>query len=62
MGSNAKTSISLDRTTGEYKIYEEKTVVEVIDPESENAINEITVENAKKSVKIMKPVICSALM
>ena len=24
MGSNAKTSISLDRTTGEYKIYEEK--------------------------------------
>lgn len=51
MGSNAKTSISLDRTTGEYKIYEEKTVVEVIDPESENAINEITVENAKKISK-----------
>ena len=50
-GSNAKTSISLDRTTGEYKIYEEKTVVEVIDPESENAINEITVENAKKISK-----------
>lgn len=40
-----------DRTTGEYKIYEEKTVVEVIDPESENAINEITVENAKKISK-----------
>lgn len=51
MGSNAKTSISLDRTTGEYKIYEEKTVVEVIDPESENAINEITVDNAKKISK-----------
>lgn len=51
MGSNAKTSISLDRTTGEYKIYEEKTVVEVIDPESENAINEITVEKAKKISK-----------
>ena len=51
MGSNAKTSISLDRTTGEYKIYEEKTVVEVIDPESENAINEITVETAKKISK-----------
>ena len=51
MGSHAKTSISLDRTTGEYKIYEEKTVVEVIDPESENAINEITVENAKKISK-----------
>lgn len=51
MGSNAKISISLDRTTGEYKIYEEKTVVEVIDPESENAINEITVENAKKISK-----------
>ena len=48
MGSNAKTSIKLNRETGDYQIFEEKTVVESIDPESENAINEITVEDAKK--------------
>ena len=47
-GSNAKTSIKLNRETGDYQIFEEKTVVESIDPESENAINEITVEDAKK--------------
>lgn len=47
-GSNAKTSISLDRTTGDYFIYAEKNVVEKVDPESENAINEISVEEAKK--------------
>lgn len=47
-GTNAKASVTLNRETGEYKIYEEKTVVEVIDPESENAINEITVTDAKK--------------
>ncbi len=46
--TNAKASVKLDRETGEYKIYEEKTVVEVIDPDSENAINEITVAEAKK--------------
>ena len=46
-GSNAKTSISLDRTTGDYFIYAEK-VVEKVDPESENAINEISVKEAKK--------------
>lgn len=47
-GSNAKTSISLDRTTGDYFIYAEKNVVERVDPESENAINEISVKEAKK--------------
>lgn len=47
-GSNAKTSISLDRTTGDYFIYAEKNVVEKVDPESENAINEISVKEAKK--------------
>lgn len=47
-GSNAKTSIKLNRETGDYQIFEEKTVVESIDPESENAINEITIEDAKK--------------
>ncbi len=47
-GSNAKASVTLSRETGDYKIYEEKTVVEEINPESENAINEITVADAKK--------------
>lgn len=47
-GSNAKTSITLDRTTGDYFIYAEKNVVEKVDPESENAINEISVQEAKK--------------
>ncbi len=47
-GSNAKTSITLDRTTGDYFIYAEKNVVERVDPESENAINEISVQEAKK--------------
>lgn len=47
-GSNAKTSISLDRTTGDYHIYAEKNVVENVNPESENAINEISVSEAKK--------------
>ena len=46
-GSNAKASVSLNRETGEYKIYEEKTVVDEIHEDSENAINEITVEEAK---------------
>ncbi len=50
-GSSAKTSITLDRTTGDYFIYEEKNVVEKVDPESENAINEISVEDAKKISK-----------
>lgn len=47
-GSNAKTSVTLNRETGDYHIYEEKTVVEGIDPLAENAINEITVADAKK--------------
>lgn len=47
-GSNTKTSVSLNRETGDYHIYAEKTVVETIDPASENAVNEITVEDAKK--------------
>lgn len=47
-GSNAKTSVTLNRETGDYHIYEEKTVVEEIDSLAENAINEITVADAKK--------------
>lgn len=47
-GSNAKASVSLNRETGEYKIYEEKTVVDEIHEDSENAINEITVEEGKE--------------
>ncbi len=47
-GSNANVSVSIDRTTGDYHIYAEKNVVEAIDPESENAENEITVADAKK--------------
>lgn len=46
--SNANTSVSIDRTTGEYHIYAEKTVVEAIDPESETADSEITLADAKK--------------
>ena len=47
-GSNAKSSVTFNRETGEYHIYAEKTVVEEIDPLSENAINEVTVAEAKK--------------
>lgn len=47
-GSNANTSVSIDRTTGDYHIYADKNVVETVDPESENAINEISVADAKK--------------
>ena len=47
-GSNANTSASIDRSTGDYHIYAEKVVVETVDPESENAINEISVADAKK--------------
>ena len=47
-GSNAKASVTLNRETGNYRIYEEKTVVEAVDPTSENAINEISLEDAKK--------------
>ena len=47
-GSNAKSSVTLNRETGDYHIYEEKMVVEEIDPDSENAVNEISVEDAKK--------------
>lgn len=47
-GSNAKSSVTLNRETGDYHIYEEKMVVEEIDPASENAVNEISVEEAKK--------------
>lgn len=56
-GSNAKTSIKLNRETGDYQIFEEKTVVESIDPESENAINEITVEDARRSTEATKQAI-----
>lgn len=47
-GSNAKSSVTLNRETGDYHIYEEKMVVEEIDPASENAVNEISVDDAKK--------------
>ncbi|MDY6084396.1 MAG: transcription termination factor NusA [Dialister sp.] len=47
-GSNAKTSIDLNRETGEYHIYEEKNVVEEVHEDTENAINEISVSDAKK--------------
>lgn len=47
-GSNGKASVTLNRETGVYRIYSEKTVVEAIDEESPEAINEITVEDAKK--------------
>lgn len=47
-GSNANTSVSIDRTTGAYHIYAEKNVVETVDPESENAASQISVADAKK--------------
>lgn len=47
-GSNANTSVTIDRKTGDYHIYAEKNVVETVDPEAENASNEISVEEAKK--------------
>ena len=50
-GSNAKISISVNRETGEYKIYEEKEVVEEVNPDSDNSVNEISVADAKKISK-----------
>ena len=50
-GSNAKISISVNRETGEYKIYEEKEVVEDVNPDSDNSVNEISVADAKKMSK-----------
>ena len=47
-GSNANTSVTIDRKTGDYHIYAEKNVVETVDPDSENASNEISLEEAKK--------------
>ena len=47
-GNGVKASISLDRETGKYKIYADKFVVADINPEDEDAINKITVEEAKK--------------
>lgn len=47
-GSNAKISISVNRETGDYKIYEEKEVVEALDEDPEVAVNQISVEEAKK--------------
>lgn len=47
-GNGVKVSISLDRETGKYKIYADKFVVADINPEDEDAINKITVEEAKK--------------
>ena len=46
-GNGVKASISLDRETGKYKIYADKFVAD-INPEDEDAINKITVEEAKK--------------
>lgn len=50
-GSNAKISISVNRETGEYKIYEEKEVVEEVNPDSDNSVNEISVADAKRMSK-----------
>lgn len=47
-GSSAKAFVTINRETGEYHIYEEKTVVDSIDPASENAANEMTLEEAQK--------------
>ena len=47
-GNGVKASISLDRETGKYKIYADKFVVADINSEDEDAINKITVEEAKK--------------
>ena len=47
-GNGVKASISLDRETGKYKIYADKFVVADINPEDEDAINKITVAEAKK--------------
>ncbi len=47
-GSNAKASVTLNRETGNYHIYEEKTVVNEVDPTAENAVNEISLADAKK--------------
>lgn len=46
-GSNAKASVSLNRETGDYHIYEEKIVVDTVNPESEEAINQISLADAK---------------
>lgn len=46
-GSNAKASVSLNRETGDYHIYEEKIVVDTVNPESEEAINQISLAEAK---------------
>ncbi len=47
-GSNAKAFVTLSRETGNYRIYEEKTVVEAVDPTHENAVNEMPLEDARK--------------
>lgn len=47
-GSNAKASVSLNRETGDYHIYEEKIVVDEVNPESEESINQISLADAKK--------------
>lgn len=47
-GSNAKASVSLNRETGDYHIYEEKIVVDEVNPESEESVNQISLAEAKK--------------
>lgn len=47
-GSNAKDSVSLNRETGDYHIYEEKIVVDEVNPESEESVNQISLADAKK--------------
>lgn len=47
-GSNAKASVSLNRETGDYHIYEEKIVVDEVNPESEESVNQIALADAKK--------------
>ncbi len=47
-GSNAKASVSLNRETGDYHIYEEKIVMDEVNPESEESVNQISLADAKK--------------
>lgn len=47
-GNKAKASISMNHETGDYHIYIDKIVVPEINPESENAENQITVEQARR--------------
>ncbi len=47
-GSNASTSVTIDRKTGDYHIYADRNVVEEISEDPEMAVNQISVAEAKK--------------